>query len=123
MEAYPNATYKSASVIAHENFEKLRMDFWLDKAGLTNEVIAQAIAVKALTAKKRDQYSGEYDEDHAIQLRALEFAAKLKNLIQEAPINATQINNFALVWDDRANQDSNSVHTTTPPETVAFNED
>lgn len=83
MEAGYKATYQSARVIASENLAKLNMDYWFEKAGLTNEVLAQAVTQKALTAKKRDHFSGEYEEDHSIQLASLKFAADLMGLTKK----------------------------------------
>jgi hypothetical protein len=70
-----------AEQIAYENMRKLEMGHWFHEAGLTHEVIAQNTAVIALTATKRDQFSGEMYEDNTARLKAMEFAAKLMGLL------------------------------------------
>lgn len=70
-----------ANRVGSEVLSKLDIGHWLDKAGLTDEVIAQNTARIALTATKQNQYTGEIEPDNAVQLKGMEFAAKLKNLM------------------------------------------
>ena len=92
-QVYNPSTKSSATSIASTLLTKVDMTGWLDKSGLTDEVMAQAIARKALTAKKQNQFTGEIEDDHAIQLKALEFAARLKGLIKAGDtVNNTQNN-------------------------------
>lgn len=81
--------YNTAGTIASENMQKLTFDHYFRSAGLTDEVIAQAITVKALTAKKRDQFSGEVTDDHTEQRHNLELAVKImgKFAAQRAPVD------------------------------------
>lgn len=95
LQAY-NANPASARKIASEVLTKLDMSAWLDKAGLTDEVMAGAIAYKSLAAKKQNTFTGEIEDDHRIQLDALKFAAQLKGQIKAGDTliqNNTQINN------------------------------
>jgi hypothetical protein len=82
MEAYDTDNYNTAASIGSENLKKLAMDEEFRKAGLSNEVIAQNTTKIALTAKKRDQYSGEMYEDNMARLNAMKFAADLMGLVR-----------------------------------------
>lgn len=98
LSAY-DATYHSARRIGSENVAKLSFDHYFEKAGLTDEVISQNIAVMALTAKKRDQYSGEISDDYSTKLKATELALKVMKKLgnDSANLNAT-VNNFNVTW-------------------------
>lgn len=81
--------YNTATKIASENTQKLTFDDLFAKAGLTDEVIAKSITHKVLLAKKQNQFTGEVDDDHAIQLKATELALKImgKFAPEKAPVD------------------------------------
>lgn len=70
--------YSTASVIGTENIAKLSFDHYFTSAGLSDEVVAQNITRIALTAKKRDQFSGEITDNDELQLRAMAEAIKIQ---------------------------------------------
>lgn len=78
-----------AENIASENLGKLGFDHYFREAGLTDDVMALNTARIALTSKKRDQFTGEVTTDDAMQLRGMEFAAKLQSkLIPRAAVDS-----------------------------------
>jgi Terminase small subunit len=77
---YNVTSVSSATTVANINMTKLDMSSWFEKAGLTNEVIAQNTTRIALTAKKRDQFSGEMYDDNKMQLDGMRFASELMGL-------------------------------------------
>lgn len=94
---YDVSSYSSAGSIATENLQKLEMERYLDAAGLTLETMAQNTARIALTAQKRDQFSGEMYEDNAAQLKGMEFAARLRKILATdtgGNTNNGTVNNF-----------------------------
>ena len=93
LKVYDTTSEGSAAQIAYEKLRKLDMNFYFYEAGLTNEVMAQAVTRKALTAKKQNNFTGEIDDDHTAQLNALKLAAQLMGLIKAGDtINNTQNN-------------------------------
>lgn len=74
---YDAADRLEARKIGHIVKAKLDMEEYFEAAGLTKETLAQNTARIALTAKKQNQFTGEIDDDNAIQLRAMDQAAKL----------------------------------------------
>lgn len=82
-----NTTPKTAARVGSEVLAKLDITSYFKKAGLTHEVLTQAVTIKALTAKKRDHFSGEYEDDHRVQLDSLKFAADLMGLMQKETTN------------------------------------
>lgn len=89
LSVYDTTSYKSASRIGVENTDKLSFDQYFHEAGLSDQVIAQSITVKALTAKKRDQFSGEITDDHTEQRHNIELAMKImgKFAAPRAPVD------------------------------------
>lgn len=83
MEIYNVNGRNSAQSISTQNYSTLSMEDEFEKAGLTNNAIAANTTRIALFAKKRDQYSGEIDEDNAMQLKGMEFAAKLSGKLKD----------------------------------------
>lgn len=89
LKAYDTTSVNSAKRIGSENTTKLNFDYYFEKAGLTDEVIAQSITRKVLSATKQNQFTGEIEDDHAIQLKATELALKVmgKFAPEKAPVN------------------------------------
>lgn len=69
--------YGTAKVIGSQNLTKLNFEDHFRNAGLTDEVIAQNVALMATGATKRDHFSGEYEPDNHIRLKATDLALKV----------------------------------------------
>lgn len=67
----------AARAIASQNLTKLTLTDHFEEMGLTDRAIAANITRIALSARKRDQFSGEYEEDNHMQLKATEIAIKV----------------------------------------------
>ena len=78
LKVYDVTSMGSAKLIGHENITKLNLDHYFAAAGLTDEVAAQNIVRIALTAKKRDQYSGEITDNDELQFKATSEALKMQ---------------------------------------------
>jgi len=87
MRAYDAKNRNVARVIGTENLAKLSEPIAkvLEQQGLTNEYIAKKIKEK-MEAKKPVIANGKMwpTEDHQIQLKATELAAKLKGLLKDS---------------------------------------
>lgn len=83
--------YKTASTIATENMEKLSFDHYFAKMGLTDEAIAANVSEMALKAKKRDHFSGEYEPDYNVRLKATDLALKVMNKMPKEPQTTNNI--------------------------------
>lgn len=67
--------------IGAENLAKLGISEHFERAGLSPEVMAQNTTLIALTALKRDHFSGEMYEDYTARLNAMKFAAQLMGMV------------------------------------------
>lgn len=67
--------------IGTQNVAKLGIEEHFEKAGLSPEVMAQNTTLIALTAQKRDHFSGEMYEDNTARLNAMKFAAQLMGMV------------------------------------------
>lgn len=86
MRAYDVKDRNVAKTIGYQNVTKLHMNIKdiMEAAGLTDEFIIQKIKDKA-GAKKTIISNGKayQDEDHAIQLKAVELASKIRGLLND----------------------------------------
>lgn len=107
----------AAAQIGYENMKKLDMGVWYHEAGLSLEVIAQNTARIALTAKKRDQFSGEMYDDNPTQLAAMKYATDLmgmgKNDVTNIQVNVAPIlaSSSALPGDDSDQESTQASET------------
>ena len=74
---YKPTTPRSAASIASDNLVKLDMQYYFTQAGFTDAAVSQNIARISFTAKKQNQYTGEVENDEAIQLRGMELGLKV----------------------------------------------
>lgn len=89
LAVYDTNSYKSASRIGNENTAKLSFEEIFADAGLTKDALAQNTTRIAFTSKKQNQFTGEVENDDAMQLKAMDFATKLAGWVAppRAPVD------------------------------------
>jgi len=89
--AYPDATYSSAGVLAHENLKLIKnpIKTFLEHNGISIGYLTK-ILVEATQAERRDQFSGEMYKDHRTRIDAVDRLARWLGI--DAETNKTEIN-------------------------------